>query len=263
MDSLLAERAQQLFLLADKERKGFIVKRDMQMMKMCEDLENQMKEKEKLSSKGEERTTDACRRMSQELQRRDKLLLELQDDHRQMAARIHELSAAVAALKLENAQLAATKLQLERELRGSCDEAARLRRCAELDRAEAAWERRRCVSAGFQLARSLLTEQQGLMRQLQLLQSISATLEADEGQPAEVGYFDTQPCLHCAGVADDVACLDYEYDEDFHKRGSRADGFERAKDSSLAGEDTAAPCLQEELQSCCPDKAANLPEGTC
>nr|CAD7423377.1 unnamed protein product [Timema monikensis] len=30
MDDILSERAQQLFLLSDQERKGFIVKRDMQ-----------------------------------------------------------------------------------------------------------------------------------------------------------------------------------------------------------------------------------------
>ncbi|XP_067009036.2 EF-hand calcium-binding domain-containing protein 4A [Anabrus simplex] len=33
MDSILSERAQQLFLLSDQERKGFIVKRDMQRMR--------------------------------------------------------------------------------------------------------------------------------------------------------------------------------------------------------------------------------------
>lgn len=31
MEALLEERAQQLFLLSDRERKGFIVKRDMQV----------------------------------------------------------------------------------------------------------------------------------------------------------------------------------------------------------------------------------------
>ncbi|KAK7866823.1 hypothetical protein R5R35_005253 [Gryllus longicercus] len=224
-----------------------------EVQRLFEEMEAQLAEdREKILRQGEEKLRLSRKVLEQELANKTKMLHKTWEDHNCLTEQLQALRCSESAAKQENAQLLRSKEELELRLTQQCRELLRLQHSLEECRQNEEAERKKNLSEGFRLARSIMLEQQGLLQQLQLVRGMVATLDEDVNQ--KVWRSSEERRIHDAsftsfettsGVLDD-----YEYDEDFcHPVFQKTDLLRTLGTQTTMSYSSGTSSLQEELES--------------
>nr|CAD7612464.1 unnamed protein product [Timema genevievae] len=167
-----------------------------QMHRLYEEMDNHIsEEKDSIMRKEELKFETARSSLLSELARRDEQIQEVEEQRREVATRLQELRDREAATKQDNYRLLESKYELESQLEKERKTNYRLHQCIEEIRRDSIWDKQKYMSAGFHLAKSIMLEQQGLLNQLEMLKSMTATLEGKEDDYNKTKNWESQNYL--------------------------------------------------------------------
>nr|CAD7577262.1 unnamed protein product [Timema californicum] len=232
-----------------------------QMHRLYEEMDHHIsEEKDSIMRKEELKFETARSSLLSELARRDEQIQEVEEQRRETAAHLQELRDREAATKQDNYRLLESKYELESKLEKERKTNYRLQQCIEEIRRDSIWDKRKYMSAGFHLAKSIVLEQQGLLNQLEMLKSMTATLEGKEDDHNKTkkwdsqNYFEGESFSHSLDSCDQFTSADYEYDEEICGTKQRLASLDSLKSmasstSSFTSSRWRTPCLKEELDN--------------
>nr|CAD7406305.1 unnamed protein product [Timema poppensis] len=232
-----------------------------QMHRLYEEMDHHIsEEKDSIMRKEELKFETARSSLLSELARRDEQIQEVEEQRRETVAHLQELRDREAATKQDNYRLLESKYELESKLEKERKTNYRLQQCIEEIRRDSIWDKRKYMSAGFHLAKSIVLEQQGLLNQLEILKSMTATLEGKEDDHNKTkkwesqNYFEGESFSNSLDSCDQFTSADYEYDEEICGTKQRLASLDSLKSmasstSSFTSSRWRTPCLKEELDN--------------
>nr|CAD7263039.1 unnamed protein product [Timema shepardi] len=217
-----------------------------QMHRLYEEMDHHIsEEKDSIMRKEELKFETARSSLLSELARRDEQIQEVEEQRRETAAHLQELRDREAATKQDNYRLLESKYELESQLEKERKTNYRLQQCIEEIRRDSIWDKRKYMSAGFHLAKSIVLEQQGVT----LTTGLSTLSTFPPSKCSEGESFS-----HSLDSCDQFTSADYEYDEEICGTKQRLASLDSLKSmasstSSFTSSRWRTPCLKEELDN--------------